>query len=156
MMQRFRFALQNVLQFRQTQLDLERARIEELYSALRSLEAEQAAIDIEKEGEARAVKHLGVVEPLELLALDAFARAAENRRDALQAKKSGVQETIVHQKQRVVEAQRNKELLEMLQEKRKQEWTTACDRELEEIASESFLSRWSRENEAGTHDDEAA
>jgi hypothetical protein len=156
MMQRFRFALQNVLQFRQTQLDLERARVEQLYSALRSLEAEQAAIDIEKEGEARAIKHLGVVEPLELLALDAFARAAENRRDALEARKRGVEETITHQKQRVVDAQRNKELLEMLQRKRKQEWTVAADREVEEIASEAFLARWSREAEAGNHDDEAA
>jgi hypothetical protein len=35
-------------------------------------------------------------------------------------------------------------LLERLKERRLAEWTWARDRELEEVASESYLSRWAR------------
>jgi hypothetical protein len=42
----------------------------------------------------------------------------------------------------MLEARRRCRLLERLKERRLAEWTSARDRELEEVASESFLARW--------------
>jgi hypothetical protein len=43
-----------------------------------------------------------------------------------------------------MEARRRCRLLEKLKERRRAEWEKARDRELEELASESFLARWNR------------
>jgi hypothetical protein len=44
----------------------------------------------------------------------------------------------------MLEAQRRCRLLERLKERRLAEWRTASDRALEELATESYLARWTR------------
>jgi hypothetical protein len=44
----------------------------------------------------------------------------------------------------MLEARRRCRLLERLKERRLTEWTAGRDHELEEIAAESYLARWSR------------
>jgi hypothetical protein len=44
----------------------------------------------------------------------------------------------------MLEARRRCRLLERLKEHRLTEWTAERDREVEEIAAESYLARWSR------------
>ena len=44
----------------------------------------------------------------------------------------------------MLEARRRCRLLERLKERRLAEWTTARDHEVEEIAAESYLARWSQ------------
>ena len=44
----------------------------------------------------------------------------------------------------MLEARRRCSLLERLKERRLAEWTHERDRELDEIAAESYLARWSR------------
>ena len=45
----------------------------------------------------------------------------------------------------MLEARRRCRLLERLKERRLAEWTTARDRELDELASESYLAKWNRQ-----------
>jgi hypothetical protein len=49
------------------------------------------------------------------------------------------------QQQTMLEARRRCRLLERLKERRMAEWTVARDHELDDIAAESYLARWSRE-----------
>jgi hypothetical protein len=42
------------------------------------------------------------------------------------------------------EARRRCRLLERLRERRRAEWKTENDRELEQVAAESYLARWGR------------
>jgi flagellar biosynthesis chaperone FliJ len=44
----------------------------------------------------------------------------------------------------MLEARRRCRLLEKLKERRKADWTVALNRELEELASESYLAQWNR------------
>jgi hypothetical protein len=44
----------------------------------------------------------------------------------------------------MLEARRCCRLLERLKERRRAEWQAATDREMEELAAESFLAGWSR------------
>jgi hypothetical protein len=44
----------------------------------------------------------------------------------------------------MLEARRRFRLLERLKDRRMAEWKQAGDREIEEVAAESYLARWSR------------
>ena len=44
----------------------------------------------------------------------------------------------------MLEAQRQCRLLEKLEQRRHAEWRRAADKEVEDLAAESFLARWSR------------
>lgn len=79
MMQRFESALRRVLQFRLLHPDFQRARIEEFYGTLNKLAQNQeveARVHENQNAEAP-----GIVEPLELLALDAFSHFAGQPED---------------------------------------------------------------------------
>lgn len=140
-MQRFKFPLQSVLEYRQLQLDLERARINELLGALTSLEDERERLRAHLAAEEQSTKYQGAVEPLELLALDAFARSAANQQDRIGRRRRELMATLDQQKQKVVEAQRNYDLLEKLHDRRRSSWRHAESKELDDLASDAFLAR---------------
>ena len=51
---------------------------------------------------------------------------------------------LADQQKQMLEARRRCRLLERLKDRRLLEWTAARDHELEDIAAESYLSRWSQ------------
>jgi hypothetical protein len=51
---------------------------------------------------------------------------------------------LAEQQKLMLEARRRCRLLERLKERRFTEWTATRDREVEEIAAESYLARWGR------------
>jgi hypothetical protein len=46
-----------------------------------------------------------------------------------------------------MEAQRQCRLLEKLEQRRRAEWSRAADREMENLAAESFLALWNRQTD---------
>ena len=49
---------------------------------------------------------------------------------------------LAEQQKIMLEACRRSRLLERLKERRLVEWRGACDREVDELAAESFLAKW--------------
>ena len=72
----------------------------------------------------------------------AHVRRSESR---LAAERQACQRALAERKTALLEAQRRCRLLERLKERRHAEWREGVDRELQELASESFLARWNRE-----------
>jgi flagellar FliJ protein len=145
-MRRFEFRLASVLSWRQLQLEMEQARLESLFAELRRIRARLAGLEAEKDACARAVLGREAVAGAELSALEEYLKHAARRRDALLAESAACKRRIAEQRRRVLEAERNTRLLERLKERRLAEWRSENDRELEALATESFLAHWTRES----------
>ena len=65
-------------------------------------------------------------------------------RQGLTRRRHECEQQIAGQRQRVVEAQRQCRLLEKLEERRRAEWRSAAEREIEGLGAESFLALWNR------------
>jgi flagellar biosynthesis chaperone FliJ len=127
-------------------LEMEQARLERLFAELRQIEVRLAGLEAEKNACARAVLGLEAVEAAELRALEEYLKHASRSRGALAAERAGCEKRITEQRRRVLEAERNTRLLERLKERRLAAWRLENDRELEALATESFLAHRERES----------
>ena len=140
-MRSFEFRRQLGLEVRRQQADVEIARLEKLTGQAQRLEDEQTWLlnqSVEARQELRAAAG---IRGEDLMALSHFERYVESRSTTLRAERSKLQPHIDRQRTVVMDAERKVRLLEKLKERRIQEWKTACDCELEQLASESYLAR---------------
>lgn len=140
----FRFPLQKVLDWRLAQLELEESRFQRQMAALAAIErayAEMEASGIRAEMEVRRWDPLA---GRDLAALGRFRLLVQAREKQIAAERAECRRELAVRKSAMLEARRRCRLLERLKERRLAEWTLARDRELEEVASESFLARWAR------------
>lgn len=143
-MKDFRFRLQKVLEWRRTELDLEQARLEQQIQELRKLDSERADIEaagIRSEFEVRAWRPLT---GSDLTALAAFRRHLIGKERHIEARREAARRNLESRKTAVIEARRRCELLERLKQRRQEEWQAASDREMEQVAAESYLARFAR------------
>ena len=143
-MNAFRFPLQKALEYRRKHLELEEVRYKHQLAALGELDrlrAETEASGIRAEIDVR--QHSSVM-GRDLAALDHFRLRVKNDEARLAGQRvEAAREAEVGQAA-MLEARRRAKLLERLRERRLEEWETARDRELDEVASESFLAGWNR------------
>ena len=141
-MKRFEFRLQKVLEWREKQLEIEDARFKqhlaEIAALDRALAGNQAA-GRQAEMELLSAKALS---GQDLSALAGFRQHVKARAIQIAARRAEAQKQLEAQQRIMLEARRRCRLLERLKERRLSEWQAAYDRELDEIASESFLARW--------------
>jgi hypothetical protein len=140
----FRFPLQKVLDWRLAQLELEESRFQRQMAALAAIE--RAYAEMEASG-IRAEMEVRRWDPLaghDLAALGRFRLLVQAREKQIAAERAECRRELAVRKSAMLEARRRCRLLERLKERRLAEWTFARDRELEEVASESFLARWAR------------
>ena len=78
----------------------------------------------------------------DLAALGRFRLLVQSREKQFSTERAECERELVARKLAMLEARRRCRLLERLKERRLAEWTLTRDRELEEVASESFLARW--------------
>lgn len=143
-MKRFRFSLEQVLHWRRIQFD-------EAALRLRQLEQEKSALEKNSE-ENRSLLQLAIqqvtgnllVDPQELRSLANYRAHAERRKNELDAKIQHCIQKIQQQRTQCAAAHRELKLLEKLKERRLDEWRKLTDRELDELASETFLAQWTR------------
>jgi flagellar export protein FliJ len=83
-----------------------------------------------------------VVSGQDLSALAGFRQHIQARSREIAARRAEAQKQLEVQQKVMLEARRRCRLLERLRERRLSEWQTACNRETETLASESFLARW--------------
>ena len=141
-MQKFHFPLETALQFRQMQVDLNKAHLERLYAELTGLYKREQQCHIELEDANQVVKAGASTFALNLLALDNFSRHIDSRRHSLEKEKSGCIQRIAEQQTRLRRLQADAKLLVKLKERKLAEWKAQEGREQEALAGELYLAAW--------------
>lgn len=136
------------MRYRQSQVESQQAVLEALYAKLQALEKEEKNLAAERVSADQVVKSQSSTMALSLLALDSFSRHVTRRKTDLEESKVDCLRRIAEQQVCVVQARREHELLVRIQQRRKQEWQQAWEKEQDELASELYLAKWPRERSA--------
>jgi len=140
---KFKFALDSVRGFRQARLEEEEARLQMVLAERRELIARGEDLERREVETMDRIRELRVVEVDELMAVDAFRRYAGRERRRLKGAVAEVSGRVERQRDAVVEAQRQVEMLNRLREKRMKAWRAEVDREMEDAVAELVIARWS-------------
>jgi hypothetical protein len=143
-MKAFQFPLQKALDLRQTQFELAQALVERKLALLLEIDRERAGIEAAGERSELEVRQLPCIEGRDLTALAGFRLAIRARSQALAAKRVECQKELASRQAVLLEARRRCRLLERLKERRLTEWQSAADKELEELAADSYMAQWAR------------
>ena len=140
----FQFPLQKALDWRRTQLTLAEARVQQQLAALAAIDRARAELDAMGQRTEVEVRQFAPLEGGHLGALGTFRLAIRARRRDLAGKRAECQKELAVRQSGVVEARRRCRLLERLKERRWAEWHKAAERELDELAADSYLAQWAR------------
>jgi hypothetical protein len=138
----FRFPLEKVLEWRRTQLELEEIQYRRQIAALAELDRQRAEIDEAGKTAERQVREWNPLAGGELEALGAFRLHVKRKEQEMVAPRNECRKQLERQHALMLDARRRLRLLERLKERRLAEWRYARDKELEELASESYLAMW--------------
>ena len=137
----FRFPLQKVLDWRRTQLELEESRFKQGLAAMASLDRERAGWEAAGIKAEIQVRDWNPLAGGDLAALGRFRVNVREREKEIDGRRAECRKLLDERQNSMLEARRRCRLLERLKERRWREWQAACDRELEQLAAESFLAR---------------
>jgi hypothetical protein len=141
-MTNFRFPLEKVLDWRRTQLELEEAAFRQRMAVLAAAEHARAQMEAAATTTEAEVRRWNTVSGADLAAFGDFRLHARAQEAALAARRAECAREVATQQASMLEARRRCRLLERLKERRLTEWKSSLDRELESIASESYLAQW--------------
>jgi hypothetical protein len=144
-MKRFDFPLERVRRWRLEQANLEELKLEQLHAERIRLTATKRQIEADALREAQQVLAQESMDPLDLTSLDSYRLYARQRVHEIEYFQRQCDAKILDQRQRVIEARRQVELLDKLRQRALDEWTAAADKEYEDLAAEMFLARTVRE-----------
>jgi hypothetical protein len=139
---RFRFPLERVLEWRRKQLELEEAKFRQAVAAVAAVDRARAELTTEAAGAESAVRGWEQVGGSDLGALAEYRAHVRSEETRLAARRAECSRAAAAQEAAMLEARRRCRLLERLRERRLAEWKAASDREMEEIAAESYLAQW--------------
>jgi len=140
-MNAFHFPLQRVLDWRRTQLELEEARFKQQLAAMAALDRERAGWEAAAIKAEIQVRDWNPLAGGDLAALGSFRVNVRDREKEIDVRRAACRKSLDEQQIAMLEARRRCRLLERLRERRLREWQSAGDRELEQMAAESFLAR---------------
>src|SRR5580692_8054977 len=140
----FRFSLEKALDLRRLQLELEESRFQQQAAALLELDRMRDHMRASRAHAEAQVRAGGSAQGLDLAALGAFRLHVQAKEKALAQRRVEGEKKLEERRNAMLEARRRCRLLERLKERRKAEWDTAFNRELEAVAAESFLAQWNR------------
>jgi hypothetical protein len=139
---RFEFRLQTVLDWRMRQLEVEQSELQALFGELHGLDAARARLSAELEEAARLV--LATSDPQQLAALSPFRERVNAERQRIDGRRAECNRRIAEQRERILAAERNVRLLERLKARRLGEWNAALAKELDLLATDSYLAKWTQ------------
>jgi len=139
---RFEFRLQQVLEWREKQLELEDARLKQQIAGIASLDQASAGLASAGLQAERQLRSSAAVSGQDLAALAGFRQHIRMRSREIAERRAEALKQLAAQQKVMLEARRRCRLLERLKERRLSEWQAESDRELDALASESFLARW--------------
>jgi len=141
---RFTFPLERVRRWRSEQADLEELKLQQLRAEMGRLESARLSLTAEITGAERRVLDQFSMDAIELTSLGSYRLHMQHRIRELDTRKDQCAAKIVEQRQRVMEARRQAELLDRLRGKALDEWESALNKEQEALASELFLAKSTR------------
>ncbi len=145
-MRAYQFRLQRALEWRRTQLDMEENRLRQAAAVLEAMALEAVKIELVKSRAEVSVRQSPAVDAGDLWALGAYRQRLLAELQALAQRRQDAEKKLADQRRKVLEAQRRVRLLENLDQRRRAEWSRQQDREIEALASESFLAWWNRQS----------
>ena len=140
----FRFPLEKALHWRRTQLELAESRVEQQLAVLAAIDQARAELDAMGQRTELEVRQLARIDGRDLDALGALRLAIKSRGKTLAAKRVECGRELSVRQTALLEARRRCRLLERLKERRWKEWQSAAEKELDELAADSYLAQWAR------------
>jgi len=144
-MKRYAFSLAGVLRLRVQQAEAAEAQLAFLFAELQTIQTRQQEFaDQLQKDEAELLNPNRAIAGESLVQMDAYRRWAniERRREAQVAAQCIAR--IQQQNACVIEAKRNKQLLEKLRDRTRQRWELDSAREEQALAEEAFMSQWGK------------
>ena len=143
-MKAFQFPLEKALDWRRIQLELEEARYKQQVASLAGLDRQRAEVEASGIRAEIQVREWSPIAAGDLSALGNFRLHVKSQESEIARRRFEAAQKLAEQQKLMLEARRRWRLLERLKDRRFAEWTAAGNREVEEIAAESFLARWHR------------
>jgi len=140
-MKRFDFPLERVRRWRFEQLNLEELKLQQLFAERQALERAKVQIRAEIDRIGRDVLSKPSLESGELQTLDSFRGFVRRKLQELANRQQQSEAKIVEQRQAVIEARRQFELLDRLRQTALTEWRSEANKEQETLAAEMFLAK---------------
>jgi flagellar biosynthesis chaperone FliJ len=150
-MKRFEFPLETVRRWRLERVGIEELKLRQILAEKHKLAAMKAQIQSEMAQSAQQVLGQSSMQRLELESLDSFRLYVRGRVRALEHQERQCEAKVVEQRNQVLEARRQFELLERLRQKAMTEWRAAGNKEQEEMAAELFLAKSIRARNRARH-----
>jgi flagellar biosynthesis chaperone FliJ len=141
-MQAFRFRLEKVLEWYTRQYELEERRLTACLAALTDARAAIAALLAERLAIERDMLARKAIPAPDFVALGLYRLGARKRELELNGIRERCEADVEAQRLKLRAAERRVRLVEKLRGRRLAEYTYAETRELEELASDAFFSKW--------------
>lgn len=138
-MKKFEFRLDSVLRWRESQLQLERAKFSKLLGEESRLKLELEAVAAQRREAVASLAQAQCFESVELRALSAFLMGAAARESELHERIARGQQAVAEARARMLIAERNVKLLEKLREKKLDAWTAELHKHIDAAAEEAWL-----------------
>jgi hypothetical protein len=150
-MKRFEFPLERVRCWRLERVGIEELKLRQILAEKQKLAAMKVQIQNEVAQTLQQVLGQRSMQPHELESLDSFRLYIRGQLRDLENQERQCDAKIVEQRNQVLEARRQFELLERLRQKAMREWRAAGNKEQEELAAELFLAKSIRERNRARH-----
>jgi hypothetical protein len=144
-MKRFHFALETARRWRLERAGIEELKLRQILAEKQKLAAVKGQIQAEMTQTARQVLGQPSIPALELESLDSFSVHVRGRIRKIEDQEKGCEARMVEQRNKVLEARRQFQLIERLRQKALTEWRAAGNKEQEDMAAELFLAKSIRE-----------
>jgi flagellar export protein FliJ len=145
-MKTFHFALQRVLEYRELQMRTEEEKLSTIQNQLAEVLHRENALTAAQFNAEMNLLGRPLVEANEFRALSAFQLRIRSEKVSLLAARKNLETQIAEQRKRLLKVRKDCKILQNLKERRKKAWTYLSDREIENIAAESYISNWARSN----------
>jgi flagellar export protein FliJ len=141
-MENFRFRLEKVLEWYTRQYEVEERRLTVCLAALAEAKAAIASLLAERLAIEREILARQAIPAQDLVTLSLYRLGVRKREMELIVVRDRCQADVDAQRHKLQAAERRVRLLEKLRERRVAEYTYAETRELEELASDAYFSKW--------------
>lgn len=143
-MAQFHFSLDKVLRWRALELAAEEAKLERLLREQLRLQTMRADLSTEKSKLDRSLDTLPDLRGADLRAVSAYTLRLKRQAEDLVKLGAQCERDLLGQKKKYRAAKQRFRLLEELKARKLEEWKQEQARELESLATESFLASWNR------------
>ena len=143
-MKAFHFSLQRALEWRNSRLSMEEAKLERLRGAVRELHRALEQLSARRLASGHLVNRAGAVQGSEFGALEAFCQWVKREEQATLQRIRQASAAVAAQQDVVVRARRDARLLERLKARRQAAWKKEEEHEMENLAGEFAIGQWRR------------